>query len=217
MQGINIKRHRCLNDFTCRNSIDERASNSSQSLPWTCFRLPFCDIKQNETNRVHEVLTPHVPSCFNCGLPIRENDDNNNDNEGHLGIHNIHKFQSIQPIVNFNNTSPKLKLPSHVSYNRDESSTIATAAATSAGESYHSQMENNCLAEEVRYVSLDSLLRPTNVDGTTNTEMSSTDFSFESERNHQETTNDHCKSCHVTLSSHWRYCPSCGIYIETPN
>ena len=194
MQGSKIKRHRCLNSCNnFRKSIDDPVTNDNQTkLPWTCFRLPFCDIKQNETNRVYEALVAHGPCYSHCGVQIQVKSDDDDDDHD--------TYYKIQPFINyFGNTNAKLKLPTHISCSNDEFSTIATDIANDRS---YTHVDCNILAtEETRYVSLDSLLRSTRTDDTTTTAVSTAEFSFESESMHRKMIYVQCKSCNVTLNS----------------
>jgi hypothetical protein len=208
MQTSITKRHRCLSGYNnCRHSIDDTVPRDNLSVPWTCFRLPFCDNKQKEKNRVHEALVTHGLCCFHCGVRIQTNSD---DDDGDCDT-----FHEIQPLFNYDSASPMSKHPNLVSCHNEETSTITTAAATSrASDSSRNHGDCNILATEIQYVSLDSLLRPKRTDGTTTTEMSSSEFSVESESKHYETIDSHCKCCRMSLSSNWKYCPTCGIYLD---
>ena len=207
MQEDKTKCHRCLKGCSCENLTDHR----HQFLAWKCFRLPFCDPKQPEKKHIHGALLTHSACCSHCGVIRLESNDDDDDDETSL---------NTQPFLNFRNPdTTTLKPPGRFSSIHDESSTIATVAATSStSNSCHSHNGCNILTTaEIRYVSLDSLLKPMKADGTTSTEVSSTEFSSGTESLLQEAIHIHCKCCQITLSSHWKYCPSCGIYIDTPH
>lgn len=215
MQEIKVKRQRCLSSH-CRSSIENRETNrktnsDNVSRAWTCFRLPFCDTKEKERNHNNGALLTYGPSCTNCGVKLGKKDDEDDDDDSETFHHHI------QPFMKFGNASTKLKLPSHFSRSIDESSTISTAAATSVGSSFRSQTECSIDTTEFRYVSLNSLLRPTTADDITSAEVCSDEFSYEIVSKLQDTINVHCICCQVMLSSHWKYCPSCGIYLDAQN
>jgi hypothetical protein len=222
MQESQTKRqHHCLSscDTKYATLFHETVTNDDEyKLPWMCFRLPFCDVKHKEKNRVHEILISHDQSCFHCGerTQTKSDDDDDDDDDDK----NDFIFRKIHPFIHFDSASRTKQRPTHhISYSNEESSTTTTADATNAstGTSAISRIasrECDIPTTEIRYISLDSLFKPSRRDDTITTEVSSAEFSFDSDSQQRATIDTHCICCQVTLFPHWKYCPSCGIYLD---
>jgi hypothetical protein len=150
-----------------------------------------------------DALVSFTSYCSNCGFDrVAAVDDDDDDDSI------FHHF--------INRKLPtKWNIPSLIRFNNDDN---LPAIASSLIKRFNDkdimkrQMGDNVRYTESRYESFDTLLKS---DRTTTTEVSNSEFSHATiTTTNGDTLGSCCICCHATLSSKWKYCPSCGIYLN---
>jgi hypothetical protein len=111
----------------------------------------------------------------------------------------------------FGSNSMELKLPRQIDCKTDDVSTAATTVVTSsdgcASDNVHVQtLTSRTNYPQPRYISFASIFKEN--------DTSSTEFSKIIETSHKEKISFQCYCCQTILSENWKYCPTCGIYLN---
>jgi hypothetical protein len=201
------KRQRCGNKQCFRSIDDSRIVDrqENKSIPATCFRLPFCNFQTADSNNNRDALVCFTPYCSNCGFNrVAAVDDDDDDDDDSIFHHFLNR-----------KLPTKWNIPSLIRFNNDDS---LPAIASNSVKSFNDkdimkrQIGDNARYTESRYESFDTLLKS---DRTTTTEASNSEFSHATiTTTNGETLGSCCKCCLAALSSKWKYCPSCGIYLN---
>jgi hypothetical protein len=199
----NMKRPRCVHSYSLHSLddkpiLDDWGKHRTPKSSLNCFRLPFCNFDILKNLRNQQAFLTHDDFCPQCKLMSTTPNDIDDDDydDGIVRAYN----HSIK------NNIRELKLPSHIKFNNDDISTAATTAATSDGYVNDSFRTMMTIQSQPRYVSFRSILNEK--------DLSCAEFSNTIEINHQEKITHECNYCHMVLSESWKYCPTCGIYLN---
>jgi hypothetical protein len=193
------------------NNISKLSQHSNLPISLPCFRLPFWNFA-NVGRTHHKTLLTTRTACYLCGLNETDEYDYEEDNSESDECANIWR--------------PKSDLiKSHFNIRLDDDSTVSTTIASDGymydkvdpdlygnhvtlGTAQPRQHQQHCA--DMRYVSLKSLIQAEK-------EKSSIVESCvpcAKEGNTGKKLLFRCDRCKTQLLDDWRFCPTCGVYID---